>query len=241
MQKRANLVSVGAIMSGPRRFRSDPEGRGYVWGAPEIAQLLIDLEVSARDPSPDPKDAPERLYLGVVTAASLRSGGVATVTDGQQRLAAIAMFLAFARDRAAEKSVRRRFDRLLFRRRFARSPEPRIQLKPGDHSWFANHILEPGSTLRLPAEAPPGGPHRLLASARFMQQAFAGYSPRDVRRYVDFLLDHAAVVLAEAGDGSAALLGLVSHRQRPQSDPSELVLTQLAPQPAPPTGLKFKG
>jgi hypothetical protein len=201
-------------MSGDARFRCAPGSRGYVWGAAEIAQLLIDLEISARDALPDDTETPERLYLGVVTTTPVRRARVATLIDGQQRLAAIIMFLAFARDRTDDPALIRRLDRALVRRAWFGPALPRLELAQGEHRWFAAHILEPLSTIRLPADAPEGGPSRLLASARFMFRAFAGYTPEDLARLCVFLLDHTAVVLAEAGDGSAALIDFVSHRQR---------------------------
>lgn len=218
MKKRANVVSVRTLLSGEARFRCDPDGRGYVWGAPEIAQLLIDLEVGARDAEPASRDdSEERLYLGVVTTAARRKGRIATLVDGQQRFVAIVMFLAFARDRTDDPGLIRRLDRALVRRAWFGSPLPRLELGPHEQRWFAAHILEPLSTIKLPADAPEGGPTRLLASARFMFRAFAGYAPDDLARLCHFLLDHTAVVLAETGDGSADLIDFVSH-QRARSD-----------------------
>lgn len=228
MKKRANVVSVRTLMSGEARFRCDPNGRGYVWGAPEIAQLLIDLEIGARDAQPDTTDSQERLYLGVVTTSARRKGRTAIIVDGQQRLAAIVMFLAFARDRSDDPGLIRRVDRALVRRAWFGPALPRLELGPGEQRWFAAHIVEPLSTIRLPTDAPEGGPSRLLASARFMFRAFAGYDPNDLARLCDFLLDHTAVVLAETGDGSAALIDFMSH-QRARTDDIAPVIIRSSP------------
>lgn len=220
-RKRANVVSIRMLLSGDLRFRADPLGRGYVWGAPEIAQFLLDVESGSRDDFDDDASEPEQLYLGVISASAPRPGQPLQIFDGQQRLAAIAIFLAFARDRIADGAARQRLVRLLERRPFMRSAEPRLQLAPADHPWFAAHILQPRATLRLPADAPDGGPKRMLASARFMQRAFAGYSAVDIRRITDFLLDHAAFVLAEAGNRSAAVIDFPSRRPRTLPEPAQ--------------------
>lgn len=240
-KKRANVVSVRSLLSGKSRFSADPVGRGYVWGAPEIAQFLLDVESGSREDDGDTRDdLPEQLYLGVISASAPRPGLPLQIFDGQQRLAAIAIFLAFARDRIADGAARQRLVRLLERRAFMRAPEPRLQLAPADHPWFAAHILQPRATLRLPADAPDGGPKRMLASARFMQRAFAGYSAVDIRRITDFLLDHAAFVLAEAGNRSAAVIDFPSRRLRPrfETEPSSGEASAASP-PAPAYGMMW--
>jgi len=158
-----------------------------------VAQLIVDIESAARD-SFDEEDVPEEaLYLGVVTVSPAKSG-VYTLLDGQQRFIVLAMFLAFARDRAAGNRERNRLDRMLVRRTFGRHPEPRFRLTPEDHAWFAHFILPPGATKRLPATAPLGSPRELLLAARFMEHCFSGYSAADLSSIVDFLLHHTAMV-----------------------------------------------
>lgn len=191
--KRADVVSVGRLFSGAARFRCGPARPGFHWGPPQVAQILVDLETSARD-SVDEEDVPEeRFYLGVITV-SPQPRGVVTLLDGQQRLVTLAMFLAFARDRMPNNSERNRIDRLLIRRSFGRAPEPRLRLAPEDHAWFAHFILPPGATRRLPATAPLGSPKELLLAARFMEHTFANYTVNDLRNIVDFLMHHTAVV-----------------------------------------------
>jgi hypothetical protein len=191
--KRADVVSVGRLFSGAARFRCGPARPGFHWGPPQVAQMLVDLETSARD-SVDEEDVPEeRFYLGVITVAP-QPRGVVTLLDGQQRLVTIAMFLAFARDRMPNNNERNRIDRRLMRRAFGRAPEPRLRLAPEDHAWFAHFILPPGATRRLPATPPLGSPKELLLAARFMEHTFASYSVNDLRNIVDFLMHHTAVV-----------------------------------------------
>ncbi len=191
--KRADVVSVRNLFSGRSRYRCGPARPGFVWGPPQVAQLIVDLENAARD-SFDEEDVPEEaLYLGVVTVSPPQSG-VYTIVDGQQRFIVVTMFLAFARDRVATNNERNKLDRLLVRRAFGRHPEPRFRLTPEDHAWFAHFILPPGATKRLPATAPLGSPRELLLAARFMEHCFSGYSDADLRSIVDFLLHHTAVV-----------------------------------------------
>ena len=154
---------------------------------------MVDLETAARD-SVDEEDVPEeRFYLGVITICP-EQRGVATLLDGQQRLAVLSMFLAFARDRLPNNGERNRIDRMLMRRAFGRAPEPRLRLAPEDHAWFAHFILPPGATRRLPHTAPLGSPKELLLAARFMEHAFANYSVAELRNIIDFLTHHTAVV-----------------------------------------------
>lgn len=191
--KRANVVSIRSLFSGSTRLRCASSPRGFHWQPPQVAQLLVDLETSARD-SIDEEDVPEeRLYLGVITTSRAKSG-VATLHDGRQRLVVLTMFLAFARDRMTANGDRNRIDRMLVRRAFGRPPEPRLRLPPEEHAWFAHFILPPGATKRLPATPPPGSPRELLLAARFMQHAFAGYPAEELHNIVDFLLHHTALV-----------------------------------------------
>lgn len=191
--KRANVVSVRSLFSGGTRLRCASSPRGFHWQPPQVAQLLVDLETTARD-CLDEEDVPEeRLYLGVITTSSPKSG-FATLYDGRQRLTVLSMFMAFARDRLPTNRERNRLDRMLVRRSLGRPPEPRLRQSPEDHAWFAHFILPPGATKRLPAAAPLGSPRELLLAARFMEHAFAGYSLDELRSMVDFLLHHTAMV-----------------------------------------------
>lgn len=221
LRKRAALVCVRSLLSGDARYCADPNGRGYVWGAPEIAQLLLDLESGAATDAPRCGDEAEQLYLGVIAAGAAKPGIPGEIVDGQQRLTAIMLFLAFARDRLSDGGARQRVMRLLERRRLFGAAEPRLVLAPADNPWFAAHILQPRATLRLPADAPDGGPKRLLSSARFMQRAFAGYSAEDIRRITNFLLDRAAFVVAEPAARTAAIIEFPAARTRALPQPAE--------------------
>jgi hypothetical protein len=191
-RKRANLVSVRKLLSGPVRFRPAALRRGFVWDLSHVAQLMVDLEISSREDEYDEAD-PERFYLGVL-AVSRAPHGVLVIRDGLQRLAALSMFLAFARDRLEGAGERHRIDRMLFYRPLGRAPEPRLRLSPEEHAWFAHFILQPGATARLPAVAPIGSPRPLLMAARFMEQTFENYSPEDVSRLAEFTENNTAFV-----------------------------------------------
>lgn len=220
-RKRAELVSVRTLLSGDARYAADPNGRGYVWGPPEIAQFLLDLESGSTASDLRRRNDDEQLYLGVIAVDPVRRETRAQIVDGQQRLAAIMLFLAFARDRLTDGAARQNLMRLLEHKRLLRQPEPRLLLAPVDHPWFAAHILQPRATLRLPADAPDGGPKRLLASARFMQRAFAGYASDEIRAATDFLLHRAAFVVAEPAGRSAAVIEFPALRTRAAPQPVE--------------------
>ncbi len=191
--KRADVVSVRSLFSGSTRLRTAPSHRGFVWGPPEVAQLLVDLELGARDPDSDDDEVPERFYLGVISITRLGKG-VCELHDGQQRLATLAMILAFIRDRIDHGGVRQRLDRMLVRRSLFHPPEPRLRLTPEDHAWFSHFILPPGATTRLPTENPIGSPRELLLAARFMEQAFLSYSDDDLWDLAEFTTENTAVV-----------------------------------------------
>ena len=236
--KRADVVSVRNLFSGRSRYRCGPARPGFVWGPPQVAQLIVDLENAARD-SFDEEDVPEEaLYLGVVTVSPPQSG-VYTIVDGQQRFIVVTMFLAFARDRVATNNERNKLDRLLVRRAFGRHPEPRFRLTPEDHAWFAHFILPPGATKRLPATAPLGSPRELLLAARFMEHCFSGYSAPDLRSIVDFLLHHTAMVRslahqhAPAEVAKAFQAAIAAQAQPIDAPPVQAPATQSPPRPAP--------
>jgi len=199
--KRADVVSVRSLFSGGARYRTGPARPGFVWGPAEVAQMVVDLENSARDLGDDEGDdetvEEARFYLGAITINRLGHGAFALV-DGQQRLTLVQMFLAFARDRIQHAGDRTRLDRLLVRRAIARPPEPRLRLSPEDHAWFAHFVLPPGATTRLPPTPPLGSPRYLLLAARFLEHTFAAYSQDDIRRITCFLLDNTAFVRSVA-------------------------------------------
>ncbi len=193
--KRANIVTIGDLFGGNSRYRcgtAGPDSPSFHWEPPHVAQMLVDLEDAARESEDEEDVSEERFYLGVITVSPPKSG-VSTLLDGQQRLILISMFLAFARDRMPTNRERNRIDRVLVRRAWNRSPEPRLRLAPEDHAWFAHFILPPGATARLPQTAPLGSPRELLLAARFLEHAFAAYDLHDLRSIVDFLLHHTAV------------------------------------------------
>ncbi|HEX5005837.1 MAG TPA: DUF262 domain-containing protein [Hyphomonadaceae bacterium] len=191
--KRADVLSIRSLFSGSARFRVAPTHRGFVWTPQEVAQLVVDMEIAARDPEADDDEIAERFYLGVLNVRA-QKGGVFIVQDGVQRLTTIALMLAFIRDRVRNVRLSRRIDTLLKRRAFARPAEPRLRLSPESHAWFSHFILPAGATMRLPAEAPIGSPRELLLAARFMEQCFAGYGDQNLVDLAEFAMKHTAVV-----------------------------------------------
>ncbi|MBI1360937.1 MAG: DUF262 domain-containing protein [Alphaproteobacteria bacterium] len=196
--KRASTVTVRSLLSGGQRFAAPPLSRGYAWGAPELAHLLLDLEELARQGPAKGRDS-GRLYLGSVMLGRSHDGA-RPVIDGQQRLAALVLILATIRDRLPGGGERRKIQNLLVRKRWGGGGSMRLRLRGGDNEWFGRHVVFPGATLRLPDEAPEGGPERLLASARFLGRSFSGKPVAELRTLASALLDATAVVLVQAID-----------------------------------------
>ncbi len=190
--KRADIVNVRGLLGGRARYRCGPARPGFHWEPQQVAQLVVDLENAAHDSHEEEDVAANQLYLGVITISPSKSGH-SIVLDGQQRLAVLVMFLAFARDRMPSDRDRNMIDRLLVRRAFGRLPEARLRLSPEDHAWFSHFILPPGATCRLPETSPIGSPRELLLCARFMEHTFAQYKAAQLSSIVDFLLHHTAV------------------------------------------------
>jgi hypothetical protein len=191
--KRADVLSIRNLFAGSARFRAAPSHRGFVWSPTEVAQLVVDMEIAARDPEADDDELVERFYLGVLNVRPLKNG-VFIVHDGVQRLTTLTMMLAFVRDRVQNVRLSRRIDGVLKRRALFHPSEPRLRLPPESQAWFAHFILPAGATMRLPAEAPIGSPRELLLAARFMEQCFAGYGEQNLIDLAEFAIKNTAVV-----------------------------------------------
>jgi hypothetical protein len=211
--KRADVLSIRTLYSGSARFRAAPSHRGFVWSPAEVAQLVVDMEIAARDPEVDDDDLVERFYLGVLNVRA-QKGGVFIVQDGVQRLTTLVMMLAFIRDRVRNVNLSRRIDGVLKRRSLFRPAEPRLRLPPESQAWFAHFILPAGATMRLPAEAPIGSPRELLLAARFMEQCFAGYGDQNLVDLAEFAMKNTAVVrtVVDAGMPAAPARGTTPPR-----------------------------
>src|SRR5262245_6337614 len=113
--KRADVLSIRTLFSGSNRFRAAPSHRGFVWSPTEVAQLVVDMEIAARDPEVDDDELVERFYLGVLNVRPLKNG-VFILQDGLQRLTTLILMLAFIRDRVQNVRLSRRIDGILKRR-----------------------------------------------------------------------------------------------------------------------------
>jgi hypothetical protein len=196
--KRASTFTVRMLLSGAHRYSAPPVSRGYSWGAPELAHLLLDLEdLASQLPARGPM--PGRLYLGSVMLGRSASG-TRPVIDGQQRMSALILMIAAIRDRLPNGGERKKIQKLLVQHTWGGKKHSRMRLRGGDNEWFVRNVLAPGATLRLPEDAPEGGPERLLASARFLARAFNGKKPANLRALLTALLDATAVVLVQAID-----------------------------------------
>ena len=196
--KQADVLSVRSLLSGPTQFRTAQAHRGFVWGPTEVAQLFVDLEIAARDTANDDEEEEddllaERFYLGAISVSPVQNG-VFILHDGHQRLATVAMMLAFIRDRVRKPGASQRLDRMLVRRSIIRPPKSRLRLAPEAHAWYSHFILPPGATKRMPSDTPIGSPRELLLAARFMEQAFTGYRDDDLLNLADFATKKTAVV-----------------------------------------------
>jgi hypothetical protein len=193
--KRASTLSVRRLLSGRSRYITADGKRPFAWSEPEMAQLLIDIEDGAKLRRKR-RDPVERLYLGAIVVDPVKPGPRSLI-DGQHRLAALAILIACARDRADSVPEFHALNRLLFHRTlFDPTLQPRIELRAQDQDWFETFILAAESTLELPGVAPSGARRSLLACARFAASAFDAYNAADLRRVTRFLLDGTTVVVA---------------------------------------------
>lgn len=199
--RRAEVKSIRQILTGSRIFRSaavgpEQRGRTYLWSAPEIAQFLIELEENSGE---RPSHADEEcFYLGVLSLSHDTRPHNFRILDGLQRLTAIAMFLAFARDRLPSRGERARIDKLLYYSPWNGPRTPRLQLGKPEQDWFALFILDAGATRQLPAFADGESEHNLLTSAKFMRRVFRDYSTSQIRNLVRCLERRTAFVMSEA-------------------------------------------
>lgn len=199
--RRAEVKSIRQILSGSRIFRSaalgpEQRGRTYLWNAPEIAQFLIELEENSGE---RPSNADEEcFYLGVLSLSHDKQPDNYRILDGLQRLTAIAMFLAFARDRLPSRGERARIEKLLYYSPWNGPRIPRLQLGKPEQDWFSLFILDAGATRQLPAFAEGESERNLLASAKFMRRVFRNYSTAQVRNLVRCLSRRTAFVMSEA-------------------------------------------
>ena len=214
--KRAELLPVRKILSGARVYRTDKPEHSFLWGAPETAQFLMDLEAVAGDRTAE-TDHEERHYLGNLSVSPDLETGEMQILDGLQRLTMLSMFLAFARDRLRSASVRNQIHRMLFRTAVNGERTPRVTLNSDERDWFSLYILDTGGTLDLPRSAPNPGQRRLLAAARFMHRVFADYSRPQIRRLVRAVTHETALVVGlsapEAWSALPALPAPVEFRQ----------------------------
>ncbi len=199
--RRAEVKSIRQVLTGSRIFRSastspEHQGRTYLWNAPEIAQFLIELEENSGE---RPSNADEEcFYLGVLSLSHDIQPNSYRILDGLQRLTAIAMFLAFARDRLPSRTERNRVEKLLYHSPWNGPRVPRLQLGQPEQDWFALFILDAGATLDLPAFADGDSERNLLASAKFMHRVFRNYSTGQIRNLVRCLSRRTAFVMSEA-------------------------------------------
>lgn len=195
--KRASAIALKALLSGRERYAPPPLGRGYVWSDIEVDQLLFDVEEFARHHHAKNDEA--RLYIGSIIVGRPTQRGARTVLDGHQRLITLAVMLSVIRDRLPG-SDRGRIDRFLFRKSFLGRPVPRLQLHVTDNAWFARHIIMPGATLKLPADAPQGASRALLQATRLAVETLGATPPNQLRRIANVILDRIAFVLVKAED-----------------------------------------
>lgn len=219
--KRVDIFNLRRLFSGPSRFRPLPSRRGFEWELPQIAQLVVDLELNARSaPDDDDEDDIERFFLGTINVSRAPHGAF-IIHDGLQRLAVLSLFLAFARDRSDDARERQRLDNLLIRHPLVGTPEPRLRLSPEDHAWYAHFILPEGATRRLPSVAPLGSPKHLLLAARFMDQTFRNYSQDDLAMLSEFATSSTAVV-RNLAEGELRTWAPMIARRRPE--PSQYMM-----------------
>lgn len=198
--RRAEVKSIRQVLTGPRIFLSpaSPHHQPGVfhWSAPEVAQFLIELEENSGE---RPSHADEEcFYLGVLSLSPDAREYRYRILDGLQRLTAISMFLAFARDRLPSRGERNRINKLLYHSPLSGSRTARLQLGGPEQDWFNLFILDAGATRELPAFADGDSQRNLLACAKFMHRVFRNYKTSQIRNLVRCLERRTAFVISEA-------------------------------------------
>lgn len=191
--KRAQVVSIGRLLSGRVRLTwNGPEG-GFAWRPDRVVQLLADLDAITGDGLTDARLPDGCLYMGVITTTPPHKGR-ARILDGGQRLTSLAVLIACARDRLGGGPLARRLSRALAYRRLFGQSEARLRLSGLAGPWFAGHILTPGATLRLPRQAPDTTTGAMLRMARLIARACDAMGASGAARISRALLDHTSLV-----------------------------------------------
>jgi hypothetical protein len=191
--KRAQVVSIGRLMSGSLRLTWNGPEAGFAWRTDRLVQLLADLDAIADDRLSDARLPDGCLYMGVITT-TLPHKGQARILDGGQRLTALLMLIACARDRLGGGRLCRRLARALARQPLFGPGEARLRMSGAAGQWFAGHILSPGATLRLPGDAPDATTGAMLLNARLIGGALDAMGAAGAARISRALLDNTSLV-----------------------------------------------
>ena len=166
----ASAFLVSDILSGPFLLDVPIYQRPYAWTPDEAGQLLDDLlEGAGVEPGGEPE--PDYFLGSIVlmdttnSASERLSTRMASRTfdiiDGQQRLVTVLTLFAVLRDLEKDpkapigKSVATMV-KAQMGSRFFKSERSRIHLASRERAYFESYVLEPGSTLKSPDDAPDG-------------------------------------------------------------------------------------
>jgi hypothetical protein len=191
-----------------RRLQVPPFQRSYAWTESEVDAFWSDLNEALS------LDDPE-YFLGTIVLSET-SGAHATIIDGQQRLATVALLFAAIRDAFAQRGDSDRAlvierDYLAGKSIVTAQLEPHLSLNTEDDDYFQHLILSPlhesgaGSALlshrRLRAA-------RQLFSERILNEASKARAnwARLLLRWVEFLDQKARVILVSVPNDSDAFL-----------------------------------
>lgn len=198
----AQTLQAHACLSVPRYQR------GYAWTAADVSRLLQDLRLAVS------RDA--RFYfLGPVVLVT-RGSGEAEIVDGQQRLATLAMLLAYLRDRA-EKDVAASLQRLIAPRK-----DGGVRLRPTEHAFFHSYVHAQGRFAALAAlrRADTDSQALLAGAAQAISEALGGFTALECAALSRFLLHRVVFSLMESDDrqGASLLFRVLNDRGRDLSD-----------------------
>jgi len=228
----SSSFSIFDLLSGSFLLNVPVYQRPFAWTKEEAGQLLDDLIEAAgieTDSPPDPD-----YFLGSVLLMDSSGGPPVNlsaampfrefdIVDGQQRLVTLLTLTAVLRDleSAAKAPISKRAAEMItarLRTGFFRSERYRIHLATREQPFFNKYVLEPGASLREPAEDVPEGPEAALLEVRdHFVSVLKDYSARDRQKIFDYVADSCEVVVILSDDIDSAYRMFIVLNERGKS------------------------
>jgi uncharacterized protein with ParB-like and HNH nuclease domain len=188
------------------RLRVPPYQRAYAWRDEHVKQLFDDWGDAYT------ADKTKHYFLGTIVLNRTTDDEIVEISDGQQRLATTAIFIAAIRDFLedgvkTQKTTAEKYTRnyLIEFEELVGDWVPRLQLNGQDNSYFRQEILVPPSMREQGAAAlvRRTSNERLSRAYEIARERVDGliksvtaqYSPRILYEWINYLLNNVAVVV----------------------------------------------